>query len=228
MKIIKKIVTRISRMFGFKPFVPRMVKQVSGEFSVMDGNVKRRNYSNYDEYVMHQIEKADVYESAIRKHDAEYEKIIFDRFKNYELNGKSILCLGARFGGEVRAFTNHGALAIGIDLNPGENNYFVLPGDVHKIQFANGSFDIIYTNILDHIYDAKLFFSEIKRVLRQGGHIFFEINLEKPTRYEAIDISNLSSTIALLKDNFNVISRTEITNKTSYVNWRGELVECKN
>ena len=56
--------------------------------------------------------------------------------------GCSVLCLGARLGGEVRAFTAMGALSIGIDLNPGPNNAYVLPGDFHHLQFAQSVFDV--------------------------------------------------------------------------------------
>lgn len=42
--------------------------------------------------------------------------------------GTTVLCLGARLGGEVRAFKSHGATALGIDLNPGEGNMDVVAG----------------------------------------------------------------------------------------------------
>ena len=42
------------------------------------------------------------------------------------LRGATVLCVGARLGGEVRAFKSLGALAIGIDLNPGTLNMDVV------------------------------------------------------------------------------------------------------
>ena len=63
-------------------------------------------------------------------------------------DNSSMLCLGARLGGEVRAFRRLGALALGVDLEPGLNNRHVLPGDVHALQFADGVFDYAFTNIL--------------------------------------------------------------------------------
>ena len=41
------------------------------------------------------------------------------RVPGLRLAGEPVLCLGARLGGEVRALTRLGALAIGIDFNPG-------------------------------------------------------------------------------------------------------------
>ena len=38
----------------------------------------------------------------------------------YDLAGKAVLCVGARLGGEVRALTRLGALAVGIVLDRGE------------------------------------------------------------------------------------------------------------
>ena len=37
---------------------------------------------------------------------------------------------------EVRAFLDHGAFAVGIDLNPGRDNRYVMVGDFHQLQFA--------------------------------------------------------------------------------------------
>lgn len=224
---MKRAVKKIAKILRVEAYVPRMVKVVSKDFSSNQSEVPRRNYTSYEQYLRHQIEKADVYEMEIRAHDSEYENIIHGRFANYGFQGKSILCLGARFGGEVRAFTELGALAIGLDLNPGKNNLYVLPGDVHKLQFADKSFDIIYTNILDHIYDVETFFSEIKRVLKNDGVAYFEVNLSKPTRYESIDISDLDTTIGMLSKRFILVSRNNVHNKTSYVDWSGELIECK-
>jgi hypothetical protein len=42
------------------------------------------------------------------------------------LVGARVLCIGARLGGEVRAFKSLGALAVGIDLNPGGYNMDVI------------------------------------------------------------------------------------------------------
>ena len=83
--------------------------------------------------------------------------------------GQSVLCLGARLGGEVRAFTEMGALSLGIDLNPGPSNKYVLIGDFHHLQFASHVFDLVYTNVIGHAWDLRALGSEICRVLKPSG-----------------------------------------------------------
>jgi SAM-dependent methyltransferase len=80
-----------------------------------------------------------------------------------------VLCVGARVGGEVRAFSRLVDLAVGIDLYPGEKNPFVMYGDAHKLQFNNASFRTLFTNVLDHILYVDKFASEARRVLKPNG-----------------------------------------------------------
>lgn len=61
----------------------------------------------------------------------------------------------------------------GIDFNPGRKNPLVLYGNALELQFADGTFDFLYTNIMDHISDWPKFLGEVKRVLRPGTGIFF-------------------------------------------------------
>ena len=89
--------------------------------------------------------------------------------------GTSVLCLGARLGAECGAFTERGAFSVGVDLNPGEGNPFVVTGDFHDLQFAEASVDCVYTNSLDHVFDLKTVLSEINRVLKPGGLLIAEI-----------------------------------------------------
>ena len=49
---------------------------------------------------------------------------------------RTVLCLAARIGTEVKAFLDLGCFAIGIDLNPGTDNRYVVHGDFHDLQFA--------------------------------------------------------------------------------------------
>ena len=60
-----------------------------------------------------------------------------------QLDGQDAAVVGARIGTEVKAFLDLGAVAIGIDLNPGENNRYVVYGDFHDLQFASGSIDVV-------------------------------------------------------------------------------------
>jgi ubiquinone/menaquinone biosynthesis C-methylase UbiE len=86
----------------------------------------------------------------------------------------SVLCLAARLGSEVEAFISLGHFAIGIDLNPGPDNPFVVSGDFHALQFADHSVDCVYTNSLDHAFDIEKITREVRRVLKPGGMFLLE------------------------------------------------------
>ena len=124
------------------------------------------------------------------------EPAYFDRFAAHsvqfpeQIAGASVLCIGARLGGEVRAFTRLGALAVGIDLNPGFRNPHVLWGDATALQFANATFDIAYSNVLDHIPQRVVVsvFEEVRRVLKPGGHLFVDMDAHAPDIYAANSI----------------------------------------
>lgn len=86
-----------------------------------------------------------------------------------------VLCVGARLGGEVRAFQRlpHVALAIGVDFNPGVKNPHVMFGDAHNLQqFKNGTFGALYSNVLDHILYIDRFAAEAHRVMTPDGSLF--------------------------------------------------------
>lgn len=88
-----------------------------------------------------------------------------------DIIGSPVLCVGARLGGEVRAFQALPTvkLAVGIDFNPGGRNAHVLYGDAHRLQFKNGSFGSVYTNVMDHILKHDIFAREARRVLKPRG-----------------------------------------------------------
>lgn len=75
----------------------------------------------------------------LSRYDVDFRKILFDRLERLSLlrNGMTVLCLAARIGTEVKAFFDIGCFAVGIDLNPGENNRYVVYGDFHDIQFPS-------------------------------------------------------------------------------------------
>jgi SAM-dependent methyltransferase len=90
-----------------------------------------------------------------------------------------VLVIGARLGGEVRAFQElpEVSLAIGLDVAPGEKNPYVLYGDAHQlVQFKNHSFGSVYTNVLDHVLYINLFAAATHRVLRPAGTLFVDLN----------------------------------------------------
>ena len=124
----------------------------------------------------------------VRERDSNVERDVLRHYDSDSwLVGKSILCVGARLGGEVRAFTRLGALAIGVDLNPGVRNPWSLWGTASSLQFANGTWDAVYTNILDHITPRDVFLCEVARVLKVGGSFFNFVDQGKPDSFSVHD-----------------------------------------
>jgi hypothetical protein len=90
-----------------------------------------------------------------------------------------VLVVGARLGGEVRAFQAmpQVQLAIGVDVAPGKDNKYVMFGDAHSLdQFKNGTFGTLYCNVVDHILYIDMFGRASRRVLRAGGTLFVDFN----------------------------------------------------
>jgi len=124
------------------------------------GDFRSRRYPDYETYLEHQKTKfSALRSSSIERHDRRFFPALVARLSGLpiEIRGRSVLCLAARQGTEVRAFIEQGAFAVGIDLNPGPMNRHVMVGDFHDLQFADGSIDLVFTNSLD------------RRFIRPGG-----------------------------------------------------------
>jgi SAM-dependent methyltransferase len=127
--------------------------------------------------------------------------------------GMSVLCLGARFGGEVRAFLDHGCFAIGIDLRTSSGNEYVVHGDFQHVQFPASCVDAVYSNALDHAFDPTEVMGEIKRVLKPGGSLLLDIPKGEaeghpPGLYESFYWRTDDDLIGLLADeNLRVVRR---------------------
>jgi SAM-dependent methyltransferase len=142
-----------------------------------DEGVSVRQYESYEKYIAHQKDKLD---SLDGKAFVNPEKAVNMFRRRFELvsglpSGSSVLCLGARCGEEVRAFIGLGHFAIGIDLNPGETSRYVVTGDFHMLQFADGSVDCVYVNCLDHALDIQKILTEVRRVLKPQGLFIADI-----------------------------------------------------
>ena len=146
-----------------------------------------RKYNSYKDYIKHQSSKMD---KMLKKKNKSTQKVrpeCFSKrvryfeyhlktFCRYMVKGK-VLCLGARTGAEVKAFINLGfSDAIGIDVNPGKNNKYVIKGDFHKMPFEDDSFNNVFTNSLDHIFEIRKLSKEIDRVLTDKGKLVIEIS----------------------------------------------------
>jgi ubiquinone/menaquinone biosynthesis C-methylase UbiE len=96
-----------------------------------------------------------------------------------------------------------GCFAVGIDLNPGEKNKWVLPGDFHALQFADNSVDAVYCNALDHAFDLGKILSEVRRVLKNSGVFIAEIvdpTVRGPGEYEALWWQDTNSIVDIIQN----------------------------
>jgi len=170
-------------------------------------SIMRREYDNYDSYLKHQAAKLTIgVKKKIKKFMPEYFEKNMQAFKKriggfqkYVKQGK-ILCLGARTGAEVAAFKNLGFEdSIGIDLNPGKHNKYVVKGDFHHMPFNDSDFSTVYCNCIDHAWNLKALSKETGRVLQDNGVLILEIDhllnknkkrrkelLKKPSKYESV------------------------------------------
>ena len=167
----------------------------------------RRRYASYEEYVDHQASKLDKIAHRLREKEAEDLAEFRRRFATCAAlaGARSVLCLGARLGTEVRALHDLGYFAIGIDLNPGERNPYVLPGDFHRIVFPDASVDAIYTNALDHVFSLENVVGEVQRVLRPGGVFVADLELGSaegfvPGEYESVMWRDHQALIERIRD----------------------------
>jgi SAM-dependent methyltransferase len=158
-----------------------------------ESSFAHRVYQSYEEYVNHQVSKLG--KINLSRYDVQYRQALIERLKELDIfqRGDSVLCLGARIGTECKAFIDLGCLAIGIDLNPGEGNRYVVTGDFHDLQFADASVDYVFTNSLDHVYSFDKVIAEVARVLRPNGAFITEIvagsadgHGREPGAYESI------------------------------------------
>lgn len=163
----------------------------------------KRTYASYDEYLSHQSAKLEGIAERLDETDEEDVAEFTRRFRSCAAlrEVRSVLCLGARRGAEVKALHALGHFAVGIDLNPGENNPYVLPGDFHAIVFPDGALDAIYTNALDHVFSLEKVLGEIRRLLRPGGAFIADLvqGYEEgfiPGEYESIHWRDRPSFIA--------------------------------
>jgi len=190
-----------------------------------DGHFQKRSYVSYEAYLEHQKAKLETHDFG--EYDTEFRKVLRERLATLDIDWptRSVLCLGARIGTEVKAFLDLGAAATGIDLNPGEDNRYVIYGDFHDLQFASGSIDVVYTNSLDHAFELERIAKEVRRVLKPDGLFILEavhgrdqgIN---PGFFESFFWKNIDELVRVFENaGFTASRRTPITHP-----WPGEQI----
>ena len=166
----------------------------------------RRKYSSYEEYIEHQASKLDkIMPPAARKGGRGLRRIqaaLCQLRRARRRAGSALPWRAARH--RRRALHDLGYFAIGIDLNPGERNPYVLPGD-YRVVFPSGSIDAVYTNALDHVFSLEELVGEVQRLLRPGGVFVADLELGSeegfiPGEYEAAMWRDHRRLIGQIKD----------------------------
>ena len=98
-----------------------------------------------------------------------------------------VLDIGAGIGEFLEQYPD----AVGLDINADCVRYCVQKGlrcvqaDVSTLPFANDSFDgVLLNNVLEHFEKPDEVFSEILRVLRDGGRLMIEVPGKKGFAYD--------------------------------------------
>lgn len=155
----------------------RKLKNLQNKKYIWDStdNFQKRKYLKYEDYVAHQISKLKYLN--LTEYNLKFKNVLLDRYKEdkSDISGKNVLCLGARSGAECQAFIELGGFSVGIDLNPGVSNPYVVTGDFHNLQFSDASVDFVYTNALDHTFDLEKVINEVSRVIKPKGIFYAEI-----------------------------------------------------
>jgi len=191
-----------------------------------------RNYANYSEYVRHQGSKLDRFlldfdNSWLKKYDVSYRNSLRDRLKPHiQESGISVLCLGARIGTEVKAFIDLGCFAVGLDLNPGPENRYVVFGDFHDIQYADGTVDMVFTNSFDHVLCPDRVLNEVRRILKPSGGFLVELAFGReggiePGEYESFYWSKLDDLLHTIEEHsFELVHRETISRARDLIMFR--------
>ena len=162
---------------------------------------RRRHYRGYAAYLEHQSRKLSRVD--LSEYDCVYRTVLRERLERLPQawQGARVLCLAARIGTEVKAFLDLGAFAVGVDINPGPRNRYVVHGDFHHLQYADHSVDLVFSNSLDHVFDLDRWMSEIARVLRADGALLLEVSAGmdeggRPEFYESLCWTSVDEVIA--------------------------------
>ncbi len=174
-----------------------------------------RHYDNYDTYIKFQSQKTLNPEKRKKWLGEEWREKVEGFKKEFIKFGPiitenpdiKVLCIGARTGQEVVALNELGVKnAVGIDIVPHEPH--VIKGDMHNLDFDDNSFDIIYTNVIDHsIYPEKMI-AEMERVVNLEGYIFVQcqVGIDQDEYTEFIIDNPVYDVIKLFQKSFCIIS----------------------
>lgn len=193
-----------------------------------------KEYTSYDDYIVQQVSKLDnglVEKNWFKRYEIKYPKLLNYLLKKSSLSfiGTSVLCIGARTGSEVKTFCQLGAFAVGIDVNTGKNNKWVVTGDASSIQYPNHCVDIVYTNVLDHLLKIDECLAETKRVLKSNGYMILLIGSPEDAqkdKWGSTYWDNIDDVVTYLKEMYGLIVKKRIDVK--FTNWFSDFIVFKN
>jgi len=147
-------------------------------------------------------------------------KEIFSQYDEaFDKNGKCV-GLGARTGQEIAALRDLGYDdSIGIDLVPFEP--YTIEGDFHNLPFKSDSISLVYSNAVDHVLNPFLWSQEIDRILRKGGYILFNLQIDMgQDEYSVFEIENIKSDlIDKYFSDYKIIKNNSIPQNVHAMNW---------
>ena len=163
--------------------------------------IERRSYPDYESYVRHQLGE--------EWHSPTTVEIMLGRLDHLLLNHwigehTRALCLGARRGEEVAALRRLGIAARGINLKPmppASNPSLVEQGDFNRLveTFGAHSFDLAYTNSIDHAFDLRMMFEQVHGVLSQSGIFVVDFFPGAFGPFEAMKIETIDDVLGAAK-----------------------------
>ena len=172
-EVISRALGKLRKVSGF---LSRLTKGALGRKQLLTLN----RHKSYDDYVAKQVKKTTDPKRIEKWKTEEWDSKIqgfTEVFTQLEmpLSDKKAVCLGSRTGQEVFALQQLGAHAIGIDLVAFPP--YTQEGDVHDLQFDDEEFDLVFSNIFDHVLYPDKFAQEASRVLAGGGLLVLRVQL---------------------------------------------------
>ena len=192
--------------------------------------IMHQRHDSYDSYLEKQKEKTTDPEKIKKWLGDEWEekldgfRKLFERNLEYVELANNCICLGARTGQEVAALQELKKRAIGIDLV--EFEPYTIKGDIHNLEFKNGEFDLVFTNIFDHSLYPDKFISEMERVCATDGFIIVNLQLYTEGDDYSENVINDPNEVIKLFSSSAVVKSRKIINTFDGMNW--EVVVRKN
>jgi len=221
--IIDKIIKNrqiIKHVFNLRNFKYKLISYFKKTLVKIEKSDSR--FNKYADYVNHQLEKTKD-EKRINlwlneEWDIKYQGFIeiFNRNRKYIFHCKNALCLGSRTGQEVKALIDIGINAIGVDLK--EFPPYTQKGDIHDLRYSSGSFDFVFSNIVDHSLYPEKMMAEIERVVAKDGIVILHLQIVNAhDEYTVTKVYNENIIINFFK-NLKLLSSKKIKNKHDLMN----------